>query len=83
MTNLVASGVAQTGEQRGELAADSGSGVLLEDDLVEGSSRSDLGKSQVSDNRSARISNRIRSHPGLVAHQSLRGGVDLGAVRQC
>lgn len=46
MTNLVASGVAQTGEQRGELAADGGSGVLLEDDLVESRGRSDLEESQ-------------------------------------
>lgn len=46
MTNLVASGVAQTGEQRGELAADGGTRVLLEDDLVESSGRGDLVESQ-------------------------------------
>jgi hypothetical protein len=46
MTNLVASGVTQTGEERGELAADGGIGVLLEDDLVESSGRSDLAEFQ-------------------------------------
>jgi hypothetical protein len=35
ITNLVTSGVSQTGEQGGELAANGGIGVLLEDDLVE------------------------------------------------
>lgn len=35
VTNLVTSGVSETGEQGGELAANGGIGVLLEDDLVE------------------------------------------------
>lgn len=35
VTNLVTSSVAQTGEERGELATSGGLGVLLEDNLVE------------------------------------------------
>lgn len=46
MTNLVASGVSQTGEERGELAADGGGGVLLEDDLLEFGCGGDLEESQ-------------------------------------
>lgn len=42
-TNLVTSGISQTGEKRGELATGGGSGVILEDDLVESTSGSDLG----------------------------------------
>jgi hypothetical protein len=42
ITNLVTSGVSQTGEEGGELAADGGIGVLLEDDLIELGGGADL-----------------------------------------
>lgn len=45
-TNLVASGVTQTGEQRGEFATDGRSSVLLEDDLVESTCGGNLGAVQ-------------------------------------
>lgn len=77
MTNLVASGVTQTGEQRGEFAAEGRRSILLEDDLVESTCGGNLKRISVSNNNSAPIQARVQSHPGLVAHQSLRSGVDL------
>lgn len=41
-THLVTSGISETREERGELAANGSSGVLLEDDLVEDFGRGDL-----------------------------------------
>lgn len=42
MTNLVARGIPQSGKQRGELAAERCSCVLLENNLVESTRRCDL-----------------------------------------
>lgn len=42
LENLVTGGVTQTGEEGGELAAEGGVGVFLEDDLVQTSSGGDL-----------------------------------------
>lgn len=42
LKDLVAGGVAQTGEEGDELAADGGGGLVLEDDLVQFASVGDL-----------------------------------------
>lgn len=75
LEDLVTGGVTQTGEQREELASNSGAGLVLEDDLVQLAGVGDL--RYCSAIRSSRNSPRGRSYLGLVAHQSLRNGVDL------
>lgn len=83
-THLVASGVSETGEERGELAADGSIGVLLEDDLVEGFGRGDLDVNMGQCSRSSMIAVcRVLSYPSLVAHQSLRGGINLDGGLVC
>lgn len=47
LTNLVTGSVAETGEEGGELAADGGISVLLENDLLEIGGRSDLEATQL------------------------------------
>lgn len=75
-TNLVTSGIAQTGEERGELAAHRGGGIFLEDDLVEATGGRNLGDNRVS---LLNIFNCVgkRAYSGLVAHQTLCRGINL------
>lgn len=49
-TNLVAGGVAQTGEHGGELAGKRGIGILLEDNLLEVGRSNDLEELQSATN---------------------------------
>lgn len=82
LTNLVTSGISETGEERGELAADGGSGVLPEDNLLEFGGGCDLGGIESAIVAAHLIANRSQTHPGLVAHQPLGSGIDLDMVCQ-
>lgn len=53
ITNLVTRSVAQTGEERGELATGGGIGILLEDDLLKFGDGGNLQGTRVSDHYSA------------------------------
>lgn len=78
LKDLVASGVSQTREQGNKLPAGGCAGLVLEDDLVQLAS---IGNLEVcwSMDCSLGLTRDLRYSPytRLVAHQSLRNGVDL------
>lgn len=76
LKDLVAGSIAQTGEQRDELAADGGRSVLPEDDLVQLARVGNLRRVTVSD-ATVRRNTGNRTYSGLVAHKTLGNGINL------
>lgn len=79
-TYLVTSSVTQTGEERGELLSYRSSGVFLENNLLELGSRGDLiGKKKKKVSLCSGVPPLLHdcgAYPSLVAHQTLRGGIN-------
>jgi hypothetical protein len=79
LEDLVARGVAQPREERGEFAGERRGGVLLENDLAQSAGRRDLWSQSEADGGSQGI----QTHPSLVAHQSFCGCVNLAGLELC
>lgn len=79
LEDLVTGRVSQTREQRDELSSDGSGGLVLENDLVQLAGTGDLEVGISITCPCAEIETGVASYTALVAHQSLRNGVDLMA----